>query len=259
MKRDKKIVVPIVIVFCVISGVLLYFRPPEAEKPIPYLLSLDSSLREFGEGKANEFYSFESQQKPDKEIISIENFIEKQHIVEEYEIEKQIEPVLRRDESTDYTSFCLSLKNNVNGNAPEEKIKEIKSSDKVFSTALQDIKAVNNNHHVTHIIIANDNLYDLAKRYYNDGSKWREIYKANRNKMKNPNSLKIGQELLIPSVTVSSKKTESQLSKHNSSFIPHTLRTKSAEDKTPLSFLTLNSFSTDIKHFVPILNLLLPC
>ncbi len=205
MKRNKILVVLIVIVCCVITGVLHYMRSPEAQRPAPYLLSLDSSLRVFGEEKANEFYSFKSQLKPDKEIIPIENFVEEQRIIDEYDNGEQIKPILRRDESTGYTSFCLSLTNNMNvkDNTPEVKIKQIKSSDKVFSAALQDINTVNNNHRITHIIIANDNLYNLAKRYYNDGSKWNEIYKANKNRMKDPNALKIGQELLIPNIGVS--------------------------------------------------------
>ncbi len=207
MKRDKILVVLIIIVFCVITGVLHYMRSPEAQRSVPYLLTLDSSLRVFGEGKANEFYSFKNQLKPDNEIIPKENFVEEQRIIDEYDNGKQIEPILRRDESTGYTSFCLSLTNNMNANdkTPEVEMEEVKSSDKVFSAALQDIKTVNNNHRITHIIIANDNLYNLAKRYYNDGSKWREIYKANKNEMKNPNALKIGQELLIPNITDSSK------------------------------------------------------
>ena len=209
MKLDKVFVIFIVFTAFAITGVLHYMRSPEAQKSVPYLITLESSLSVFGEGKTNEFYSFNSQLKPVTEgnIIPIDFFVEEQRIIDEYDSQKQIEPILRRDESTGYTSFCLSLTNNmnVNDNTPEVKMKEIKSSDKVFSAALQGIKTVNNNHHITHIIIANDNLYNLAKRYYNEGSKWREIYKANKNEMKNPNSLKIGHELLIPNITDSSK------------------------------------------------------
>ncbi|MCP4266115.1 MAG: LysM peptidoglycan-binding domain-containing protein, partial [Candidatus Brocadiaceae bacterium] len=62
-------------------------------------------------------------------------------------------------------------------------------------------------------IEANDSLFKLAKRYYNDGSKWTEIYRANRNEMKDPHSLKIGQELFIPNITVSSKKNRVKIIK----------------------------------------------
>jgi nucleoid-associated protein YgaU len=55
----------------------------------------------------------------------------------------------------------------------------------------------------THIIRANDNLYNLSKKYYKDESKWIMIYEANKDKMSDPHSLQIGQELLIPDITVS--------------------------------------------------------
>jgi hypothetical protein len=163
----------------------------------------------FGEGDTNKVYRFTDQLKPGTEddIISKENFVEEQRIIEEFNNEEQIKPILCRDESTNYISFCLSLTNNmnVNDNTPEVKMEKVKSSNTIFSAALQDIKTVNSNHRITHKIMANDSLYKLAKRYYNDGSKWEKIYQANRNEMPDPHSLKIGQELLIPNITVSSK------------------------------------------------------
>jgi len=94
---------------------------------------------------------------------------------------------------------------NVYGNAHELKMKEVESCDTIFSVGHQGIRIVNSNRRITHKIRANDSLYKLAKRYYNDGSKWEKIYQANRNIMPDPHSLKIGQELLIPKITVSSK------------------------------------------------------
>ena len=43
-----------------------------------------------------------------------------------------------------------------------------------------------------------DCLWRIAKRVYNDGTKWQIIYKANTKILKNPDVLQIGQVLTIP-------------------------------------------------------------
>lgn len=43
-----------------------------------------------------------------------------------------------------------------------------------------------------------DCLWNIAKKEYGDGSLWKKIYKANKSKIKNPNSLSIGTVLKIP-------------------------------------------------------------
>jgi NitT/TauT family transport system substrate-binding protein len=43
-----------------------------------------------------------------------------------------------------------------------------------------------------------DTLSKLAQRYYNSMSKWERIYEANRDILKNPNYIYIGQKLMIP-------------------------------------------------------------
>jgi len=41
-------------------------------------------------------------------------------------------------------------------------------------------------------------LSKLAERFYNSVSKWEKIYEANRDTLKNPNYIFIGQKLTIP-------------------------------------------------------------
>lgn len=43
-----------------------------------------------------------------------------------------------------------------------------------------------------------DTLSKIAQRVYNDGSKWKVIYDANRDTLRNPQDLKLGQPLRIP-------------------------------------------------------------
>ena len=50
----------------------------------------------------------------------------------------------------------------------------------------------------THTVARGDTLYQLARTYYNDQSKWRTIYEANRGQMSSPHQLRPGQQLVIP-------------------------------------------------------------
>ena len=49
-----------------------------------------------------------------------------------------------------------------------------------------------------HTVRQGDTLSKLAQQYYNNRAKWRDIYSANRNVMKNETDLKVGMELKIP-------------------------------------------------------------
>ena len=49
-----------------------------------------------------------------------------------------------------------------------------------------------------HVVAKKDTLYSLARKYYGDQSRWKDIYKANRDKIANPNLIYVGQRLVIP-------------------------------------------------------------
>jgi NitT/TauT family transport system substrate-binding protein len=49
-----------------------------------------------------------------------------------------------------------------------------------------------------YIVKPGDTLSKLAERFYNSMSKWEKIYEANRDTVKNPNYIYIGQKLMIP-------------------------------------------------------------
>ena len=209
MKRDKVFVIFIVFVAFGITGFLHFMRSPDSKEILPYLSAIESRLNVFGEGKTNEFYSFNSELEPDlsDKIIPIDYFIEEQSIIDDYEREKQVKTILYLDEPNDYISFYLSLTNpmDVKYNSVVLNDEGNRASDLIIPPELVKASVANSNRRITHKIKANDSLFKLAKRYYNDGSKWKKIFQANKNKMSNPNSLKIGQELLIPNITVSRK------------------------------------------------------
>jgi LysM repeat protein len=51
----------------------------------------------------------------------------------------------------------------------------------------------------THTVVKGDTLFGLARSYYNNPGRWRDIYDANRTTLgNNPNVLRVGQSLVIP-------------------------------------------------------------
>lgn len=51
----------------------------------------------------------------------------------------------------------------------------------------------------TYTVVAGDSLWKIANRFYGDGRKWRQIYRANERVIgKNPNLIRPGQRLRIP-------------------------------------------------------------
>jgi nucleoid-associated protein YgaU len=56
-----------------------------------------------------------------------------------------------------------------------------------------------------HKVKQNDSLFKISRKYYGDEAKWHKIYEVNRDNMSGPNALYIGQELLIPEITLAKK------------------------------------------------------
>jgi nucleoid-associated protein YgaU len=49
-----------------------------------------------------------------------------------------------------------------------------------------------------YVVKAGDSLSKIAKTVYGDADRWREIFDANKDKIKDPNRIEAGQELRIP-------------------------------------------------------------
>ena len=49
-----------------------------------------------------------------------------------------------------------------------------------------------------HTVAARETLYSLARQYYGDHRRWKDIYSANRSSVRDPNKIFIGQRLAIP-------------------------------------------------------------
>ena len=49
-----------------------------------------------------------------------------------------------------------------------------------------------------HTVAKHDTLYSLARKYYSDQRRWKDIYEANRSEVSDPNRIYVGQRLVIP-------------------------------------------------------------
>lgn len=49
-----------------------------------------------------------------------------------------------------------------------------------------------------YVVRSGDSLSKIAQREYGDANKWRQIFEANQDKIKNPDLIHPGQELKIP-------------------------------------------------------------
>ena len=50
----------------------------------------------------------------------------------------------------------------------------------------------------TYTVVAGDSLSKIAKKLFGNANRWRDIYEANRDQIKNPDLIRVGQVLNIP-------------------------------------------------------------
>lgn len=61
----------------------------------------------------------------------------------------------------------------------------------------------------TYTVVGGDSLSKIAKKFYGNAGKWREIFEANRDRISNPDMIQIGQVLKIPTQETPSKEPSS--------------------------------------------------
>ena len=95
--------------------------------------------------------------------------------------------------------YRAALKNEQELKALEAKEAEVKTEKSVCpdDAAQKEVKA-EPEIPTSYIVRKNDNLWNIAKAIYGKREKWPVIFEANKEKLKDPNKLKPGLELLIP-------------------------------------------------------------
>ena len=93
----------------------------------------------------------------------------------------------------------------IRGDAPNQAIKnevwdKIKTVDAKYADLTADINidATLSVPARIYEVVSGDNLTKIAKKFYGDGNKWKQIFEANRDTVKNPDLIHPGQVLKIP-------------------------------------------------------------
>ena len=53
-----------------------------------------------------------------------------------------------------------------------------------------------------HVIVAGDTLQSIAADYYGDANQWERVFKANAQRLKNTDTLNLGEKITIPGKTI---------------------------------------------------------
>jgi nucleoid-associated protein YgaU len=61
-----------------------------------------------------------------------------------------------------------------------------------------DIQVANPSYYAMHTVEKGESLSKIAKHYYGDLMKYKQIFDANRNQLDNPDQIEVGQVLIIP-------------------------------------------------------------
>jgi nucleoid-associated protein YgaU len=49
-----------------------------------------------------------------------------------------------------------------------------------------------------HTVQAGETLFSIARQYYGDQRQWRRIYQANKNRLQDPQNVRVGMKLIVP-------------------------------------------------------------
>jgi len=93
----------------------------------------------------------------------------------------------------------------IRGAAPNQEIKnevwnQIKKVDATYSDLTADITIDPSLKVPEQIyeVVAGDNLSKIAKKFYGDANKYMKIFEANKDQLKDPDKVKVGQKIRIP-------------------------------------------------------------
>ena len=224
MRRDTQIGIILGIVILVIIGVFLSTRATDNVTALPDLVMSEGARQKTDVKKIDINGFFKESKKAESEE---ENFVEysseetliSEELVESTQLEMQLEETV-----VDTSSEDTSLEGKWEGVAEEivdepeivaeaEIVEQEEAIEKVqiaqdipYEESVvipeEDSQSTSSTEVVYYKVQSNDNLFKIARKHYGDGQKWAKIFEANRDSMPNPNSLYVGQELLIPDITI---------------------------------------------------------
>jgi len=196
MRRDTQIGIILGVVILVVIGIFLSTRTTVYETKTPDLkLSeeesvAESEIEEIEEIDMNDLVEESKTALAKEDVQSVEELVEKIPV----EPSKDNVTLEGKWEGTKTAS-----------NEPE--ITELTPPEAEETIGVLETKHKDASVKTIHKVKPNDSLFKLSRKYYGDEAKWHKIYEVNRGNMSSPNDLNIGQELLIPEITLAKKVT----------------------------------------------------
>ena len=190
MRRDTQIGIILGLVILVIIGVFLSTRTSDEKTVLPSLVLSEKGIQKSEIEKIDIKELIEEAEKAEPEKIAVvtpdDTSLEgkwegvAEEIVEELEIAEKFEVI---EESVAVDEI--------------PSIKEAITTEKEPDTSSYNVHA-----DTFHKVQPNDSLFKISTKYYGNGEKWTKIFEANKDSMSDPNALHVGQQLLIPDITV---------------------------------------------------------
>lgn len=200
MKRDVQVGVVLGVIILAIIGVFLSTRTAVKEPAIPIpefeedskmrLLDITELSKETKDSaitgeSINETAETAQNKNIEQTKTEVINAIKTEN---QFKEDNVVEGTWNKSESEKPINVVVSENKEVISSQGEEEFKDIDINEvQVSSSKLR-----------VHKVQQNDSLSKIANKYYRDESKWLLIFNANRDKLPDRNSLKIGTELFIP-------------------------------------------------------------
>lgn len=102
---------------------------------------------------------------------------------------------LIKNRTLDEISDALLLYNKSGGKVLQGLVNRRKAEKELFDTKVVSVNVVKGK---SYTVVKGDTLSSISKKMYGTTSKWRVIYNANLDIIKNPNLIRVGWELVIP-------------------------------------------------------------
>jgi phage tail protein X len=233
MRKDTQIGIILGVVILVVIGVFLSTRPSVKEPKMTDLTLSEEDvskvkiidieemgvkeidIRELAKASETEIMEMAETREETEEIVSEDDFVEERQIRREFGKRAPVEVPVKKDAAVIEGKWegvekeVGVIEEDISEiSVPGKEIEELskgatipKKEQKVPATEIPPRKII-------HKVVSSDSLVKLSKQYYGDETKWKIIYEANKDKIKSPDLLYTGLELMIPDITVSGKKED---------------------------------------------------
>ena len=208
MRRDTQIGIILGVVILVVIGIFLSTRTTVYETKTPDLkLSEEKSVAE-AEIEEIEEIDINDLIKEPKTALAKKDVQPVEELVEKTPVEPSNDNVTLEGKWEGTKTASIEPEEAFSEMITEEpEIAELTPPEAEETIGVLEIKHKDASGKTIHKVKPNDSLFSISRKYFGDEAKWHKIYEVNRDNMSGPNALYIGQELVIPEITLTKKVT----------------------------------------------------